>query len=73
MYFNLHTGIEEVVKVGKIEIDDAMFYFAPFDVLLEAVSQETEEECKQPADDGTEQFSEMVEKYTKPSFDDEER
>lgn len=73
MSADLHTGIEEVVEVGKIDIDDEMFYFASLDVLLEAVSQETEEECKQPATDGTEQFEEMIEKYTKPSFDDEER
>ena len=48
--------------MGKIDIDDEMFYMASLDVLLEAVAQDEAEEHKQPATDTGDDFV-KVEKY----------
>ena len=48
--------------MGKIDIDDEMFYMASIDVLLEAVAQDEVEEHKQPATDTEDDFV-KVEKY----------
>ncbi|MBQ2935181.1 MAG: hypothetical protein IJD96_02990 [Lachnospiraceae bacterium] len=45
------------------------------DEMLQRLSMECMEETKRlnAAESGTEQFEEMVEKYQRPNFDDEER
>lgn len=48
--------------MGKIDIDDEMFYKGSLDVLLEAVAQDEAEEHKQPETDTEDDFV-KVEKY----------
>ena len=45
------------------------------DLLIEAYVEECENAKRKPTaiESGTEQFEEMVEKYQRPNFDDEER
>lgn len=62
---NKHIRFEEVIRLKEETLDE----------MLQRLSMECMEETKRlnAAESGTEQFEEMVEKYQRPNFDDEER
>lgn len=62
---NKHIRFEEVILLKEETLDEILF----------RLSQECAEEQKKlnATESGTEQFGEMVEKYHRPNFDDEER
>lgn len=66
---NQHIGFEEVIILEEERKGPTL------DEILAQAFQECADAKKKPTatESGTEQFSEMVEKYHRPNFDDEER
>ena len=62
---NKHIRFEEVIRLKEETLDE----------MLQRLSMECMEEAKRlnAAESGTEQFEEMVEKYQRNTFDDDER
>ena len=65
-HYNKHIRFEEVIRLKEETLDE----------MLQRLSMECMEETKRlngAAESGTEQFEEMVEKYQRNTFDDDER
>lgn len=64
-HHNKHIRFEEVIRLKEETLDE----------MLQRLSMECMEEAKRlnAAESGTEQFEEMVEKYQRNTFDDDER